>query len=81
MIFVVDSHVFIPPSPPAYPFPSPPLSTRIQAGVSGLWYKYVGLDGKVVGVDKYGMSAPGDIVMKEYGMTAENLISECKSYM
>ncbi len=52
-----------------------------QAGVSGLWYKYVGLDGKVVGVDKYGMSAPGDIVMKEYGMTADNLVAECKSYM
>lgn len=52
-----------------------------QAGVSGLWYKYVGLDGKVVGVDKFGMSAPGDIVMKEYGMTAENLVEECKSYM
>lgn len=52
-----------------------------QAGVSGLWYKYVGLDGKVLGVDKYGMSAPGDIVFKEYGMTADNLISECKSYM
>lgn len=49
--------------------------------MSGLWYKYVGLDGKVVGVDKYGMSAPGDIVMKEYGMTADNLIAECKSYM
>lgn len=52
-----------------------------QAGVSGLWYKYVGLDGKVVGVDKFGMSAPGDIVFEEYGMTAANLISECKSYM
>lgn len=58
-----------------------PSSDDSQAGVSGLWYKYVGLDGKVVGVDKYGMSAPGDIVMKEYGMTADNLIEECKSYM
>ncbi|CAM9174940.1 unnamed protein product [Pylaiella littoralis] len=53
----------------------------MEAGVSGLWYKYVGLDGKVVGVDKYGMSAPGDIVMKEYGMTADNLVEVCKSYM
>lgn len=59
-----------------------PLSKNTkQAGVSALWYKYVGLDGQVVGVDKYGMSAPGDIVMKEYGMTAENLIEVCKSYM
>lgn len=52
-----------------------------KAGVSGLWYKYVGLDGKVVGVDKFGMSAPGDIVLKEYGMSTDNLVSECKSYM
>ena len=52
-----------------------------QAGVTGLWYKYVGLDGKVVGVDKYGMSAPGDIVFEEYGMSAANLIAECKSYI
>jgi len=47
----------------------------MEAGVSAPWYKYVGLDGKVVGVDKFGMSAPGDIVMKEYGMTAENIKS------
>jgi transketolase len=42
----------------------------MEAGVSGLWYKYAS---KVVGVDRFGMSAPGDIVMKELGMTAENL--------
>jgi transketolase len=48
----------------------------MEAGVSGLWYKYAS---KVVGVDKFGMSAPGDIVMKEYGMTAENLIKEIES--
>lgn len=47
--------------------------------MSALWYKYVGLDGKVVGVDKFGKSAPGDIVMAEYGMTAENLVKEIKS--
>lgn len=48
----------------------------MEAGVTGLWYKYAS---KVVGVDKYGMSAPGDIVMKEYGMTAENLKKEIAS--
>jgi len=47
----------------------------MEAGVSGLWYKYVGLDGKVVGVDRFGFSAPGDIVMRELGMTAENIKS------
>jgi len=45
----------------------------MEAGVSDLWYKYVGSEGKIVGVDRFGFSAPGDIVMKELGMTAENL--------
>jgi len=45
----------------------------IEAGVSGLWYKYAS---KVVGVDRFGFSAPGDIVMETLGMTAENLASE-----
>jgi len=49
-----------------------------QAGVSGLWYKYVGLQGKVVGVDRFGFSAPGDITFRELGMTTENLIAECQ---
>merc|ERR1719282_2058209 len=37
------------------------------------WYKYAS---KVVGVDRFGFSAPGDIVMKELGMSADNLSSE-----
>jgi len=50
----------------------------MEAGVSGLWYKYVGLQGKVVGVDRFGFSAPGDITFRELGMTTENLIAECQ---
>jgi transketolase len=48
----------------------------MEAGVTGLWYKYAS---KVVGTDKFGMSAPGDIVMKEFGMTAANLKKEIES--
>jgi transketolase len=51
----------------------------IEAGVSGLWHKYTGLDGKVIGVDRFGISAPGNTVMKELGMTAENLIAVAQS--
>jgi transketolase len=51
----------------------------IEAGVSGLWYKYVGLDGKVIGTDKFGFSAPGDTVMKAFGLNAENLVEVAKS--
>jgi transketolase len=48
----------------------------MEAGVSGLWYKYAS---KVVGVDRFGFSAPGNIVMKELGMTAENLSAQIAS--
>jgi transketolase len=48
----------------------------MEAGVTGLWYKYAS---KVVGVDRFGFSAPGDIVMKELGMTPENLAAEIAS--
>ena len=42
----------------------------MEAGVTGMWYKYAST---VIGVDRFGFSAPGDIVMKELGMSAENL--------
>lgn len=48
----------------------------MEAGVTGLWYKYAS---KVVGVDRFGFSAPGDIVMKELGMSADNLAKEIAS--
>jgi len=48
----------------------------MEAGVTGLWYKYAS---KVVGVDRFGFSAPGDIVMKELGMSPENLLAEIET--
>lgn len=51
----------------------------IEAGVSGLWYKYTGTEGKVIGIDRFGISAPGDIVMKELGMTAESVVEALKT--
>ena len=46
----------------------------IEAGVSGLWYKYVGLEGKVVGIDRFGISAPGNVVMDELGINATGVV-------
>ena len=46
----------------------------IEAGVSGLWWKYVGDNGKVIGIDRFGISAPGGTVMTELSMTPETLI-------
>jgi len=47
----------------------------IEAGVSGLWYKYVGFEGSVVGIDRFGMSAPGNVVMDELGINAASVVS------
>jgi transketolase len=51
----------------------------IEAGVSVYWHKYVGLDGKVVGIDRFGMSAPAPTVFKELGITAEALVAAAQS--
>jgi transketolase len=51
----------------------------IEAGVPHLWYQYVGLDGKVVGINRFGMSAPGDLVMKELGIDAAHVVEAAKS--
>jgi transketolase len=45
----------------------------VEAAVSDFWRKYVGLDGAVVGIDRYGESAPGPDVFKFFGFTAENV--------
>ncbi len=47
----------------------------IEAGVTMPWYKYVGLDGRVVGIDRFGLSAPSGAVFKELGITAEHLVA------
>jgi len=53
----------------------------VEAGITTLWYKYVGLDGKVIGVDRFGFSAPGDIVMKELGMTGDGVTDTVKAFL
>ncbi|BDS08840.1 transketolase [Oceaniferula spumae] len=50
----------------------------IEAGVSDLWYYYVGDSGTVLGIDRFGISAPGDTVMKELGMTADHVVAAVK---
>jgi transketolase len=51
----------------------------VEAGVSGLWFKYVGLDGKVVGIDRFGLSAPAPTVFKELGITTEAVVAAAQS--
>jgi transketolase len=51
----------------------------IEAGVPEIWYQYVGLDGKVIGLHRFGLSAPGAEVMKEFGIDAQHVIDAAKS--
>ena len=51
----------------------------IEAGVTILWYRFVGLDGRVVGIDRFGLSGPGGKVMVELGMTSEKVVEAVKS--
>ncbi len=50
----------------------------IEAGVSLGWAKYVGLEGDTLTVDRFGASAPGDDVFKEFGFTVENVVKKAK---
>jgi transketolase len=51
----------------------------VEAGVTGLWRKYVGLDGAVVGLARFGLSAPSPVVYKELGITAEAVVAAVRS--
>jgi len=59
--------------------PSCRARVAVEAGVSDLWRKYVGLDGKVVGIDRFGISAPAPLVYKELGITVEAVIAAARS--
>ncbi|PHU41619.1 hypothetical protein CSW78_28485, partial [Shigella flexneri] len=50
------------------------IDSKLEMGASQNWYKYVGLDGAVLGIDTFGASAPAPKVLAEYGFTVENLV-------
>ena len=50
----------------------------VEAGVSDYWRKYVGLEGAVIGVDRFGESAPASEVFKLFGFTVENVVAQAK---
>ncbi|MBE7084360.1 MAG: transketolase [Clostridiales bacterium] len=47
----------------------------VEAGATMCWYKYVGMDGKVVGIDEFGASAPAKKLFEKYGFTVENVVN------
>ncbi len=50
----------------------------VEAGVSDYWRKYVGLEGAVIGIDRYGESAPGPELFKYFGFTVDNVVAAVK---
>lgn len=53
----------------------------VEAGVTLGWSRYTGSEDNVIGINKFGASAPGSTVMKEYGFTAENVAAKVKSLL
>jgi len=53
----------------------------VEAGVTDFWRKYVGLEGAVVGIDRYGESAPGAKLFEHFGFTVENVVNAVKSVL
>ena len=53
----------------------------IEAGIGDFWFKYVGLDGRVVAMDSFGESAPANLLFEEFGFTVENVVATAQELL
>ncbi len=53
----------------------------VEAGVSQYWYQYVGMDGRIIGLDRFGESAPNDVLFRYFGFTVENVVRTVKELL
>jgi transketolase len=53
----------------------------VEAGVTDFWRKYVGLEGEVIGIDRFGESAPGPELFKHFGFTVESVVAAVKGVL
>lgn len=53
----------------------------VEAGVTGLWWKYVGCQGEAVGINRFGFSAPGNQVLDELGMNVDNVVNAVQNVL
>ncbi|SUB90771.1 transketolase [Photobacterium damselae] len=53
----------------------------IEAGIADFWYKYVGFDGRIIGMTSFGESAPADQLFKLFGFTVENVVESAKELL
>ena len=54
------------------------IESLVEAGVTGFWGKYVGLDGAVVGLDSFGASAPAGQLFKHFGITTDKVVEAAR---
>ncbi|HBA5152462.1 TPA: transketolase [Escherichia coli] len=53
----------------------------VEASIAGLWERYVGLDGKVIGMTSFGESAPANVLFKHFGFTPENVLAQARELL
>ncbi len=53
----------------------------VEAGIADYWYKYVGLNGAIVGMTTFGESAPADLLFKEFGFTVDNVVAKAQALL
>ncbi|HHH0463800.1 TPA: transketolase [Yersinia enterocolitica] len=57
------------------------VRVAVEAGIADYWYKYVGLNGAVVGMHSFGESAPAELLFKEFGFTVENVVAKAQALL
>lgn len=61
--------------------PSVPAGLAVEAGATQGWHRYVGDAGDVIGVDRFGASAPGETVLRQYGFTIDNVCARARALL
>ena len=53
----------------------------VEASIAGFWERYVGLNGKVIGMTSFGESAPANVLFKHFGFTPENVLAQARELL
>uniref|UniRef100_UPI003970E792 transketolase-like TK C-terminal-containing protein n=1 Tax=Klebsiella pneumoniae TaxID=573 RepID=UPI003970E792 len=53
----------------------------VEAGIADYWFKYVGLNGAIVGMTTFGESAPAEQLFEEFGFTVDNVVAKAKALL
>jgi transketolase len=61
--------------------PSVRLRLAVEAGSPQGWHRYVGDAGEVIGVDRFGASAPGEVLLEHYGFSVDNVVARAKALL